>query len=138
MRVEIPMLAALKTTIDASPTGDLAFLVTRRGTPWNKGALGTYFSDSACAAGIKGKSAHGMRKAAAIRPALNGATERQMEAIFDWRGGRMARHYAEMASRIRLAGDAIHTLDRAPAEAETGTSIPSPDDKVREFEQKSK
>ena len=138
MRVEIPMLAALKTTIDASPTGDLAFLVTRRGTTWNKGALGTYFSESARAAGINGKSAHGMRKAAAIRSALNGATERQMEAIFGWKGGRMARHYSEMASRIRLAGDAIHTLDRAPAEAETGTSIPSPDDKVREFEQKSK
>jgi hypothetical protein len=77
MRVDIPMLAALRATIDASPTGDLAYLVTRRGTPWNKGALGTYFSDSARAAGIKGKSAHGMRKAAAIRSALNGATERE-------------------------------------------------------------
>jgi integrase len=134
MRVEIPMLAALKATIDRSPTGDLAFLVTRRRTPWNKGALGTYFSDSARAAGIKGKSAHGMRKAAAIRSALNGATEREMEAIFGWKGGRMARLYAELASRIRLAGNAIHTLDRP--ETENGTSIPSPDDKVREFERK--
>jgi integrase len=114
MRVDIPMLAALKATIDASATGDLAFIVTRRRTPWNKGALGTYFTDSAKAAGIKGKSAHGMRKAAAIRSALNGATEREMEAIFGWKGGRMARLYAELASRIRLAGNAIHTLDRAP------------------------
>jgi integrase len=39
MRVEIPMLAALKATIEAGPTGDLAFIVTRRGTPFNKGAL---------------------------------------------------------------------------------------------------
>jgi integrase len=132
MRVAIPMLAALKATIDASPTGDLAFLVTRRRTPWNKGALGTYFTDSAKAAGIKGKSAHGMRKAAAIRSALNGATEREMEAIFGWKGGRMARLYAELASRIKLAENAIHTLDRRPQadEAETGTSIPPPDDEV--------
>jgi integrase len=131
MRVDIPMLAALRATIDASPTGDLAYLVTRRGTPWNKGALGTYFSDTARAAGIKGKSAHGMRKAAAIRSALNGATEREMEAIFGWKGGRMARLYAELASRIRLADNAIHTLDRPAAEeAETGTSIPPPDDEV--------
>jgi integrase len=138
MRVEIPMLAALRATIDRSPmTGDLAFLVTRRRTPWNKGALGTYFTDSAKAAGISGKSAHGMRKAAAIRSALNGATEREMEAIFGWKGGKMARLYAELASRIRLAGNAIHTLDRAPAaEAETGTSIPPPDDEVRELERK--
>jgi integrase len=128
MRVDIPMLAALKATIDASQTGDLAFLVTRRGVPWNKGALGTYFSDSARAAGIVGKSAHGMRKAAAIRSALAGASERQMEAIFGWKGGRMARLYTEMASRKTLADSAIHTLNR---EAETGTSIPAPNDRVR-------
>lgn len=134
MRVDIPVLAALQATIDASPTGDLAFLVTRRGTGWNKGALGTYFSDSARSAGVVGKSAHGMRKAAAIRSALNGATEREMEAIFGWRGGRMARLYSELASRVRLAGNAIHTLDR---EAETGTSIPPPYNPVGEFERKS-
>jgi integrase len=132
MRVDIPMLSALKATIDASPmTGDLAFLVTRRGKPWNKGALGTYFSDSARAAGIHGKSAHGMRKAAAIRSAIGGASEREMEAIFGWKGGRMARLYAELASRIRLAGNAIHTLDRPQAEEpETGTSMDPPDEKV--------
>ena len=47
MRVEIPMLAALKATIEAGPTGDLAFIVTRRGTPFNKGALGTAFVEAA-------------------------------------------------------------------------------------------
>jgi integrase len=131
MRVTIPMLAPLKATIEASQTGDLAYIVTRRGTPWNKGALGTYFSDSAKAAGIRGKSAHGMRKAAATRAADNGATEREMEAIFGWSGGRMATLYTRSANRDRLAAGAIDKLDRR--ETETGTSIPSPEDKVREF-----
>ena len=63
MRVELPLLPQLKETLDVGPTGDLAFIVTRRGTPWNKGALGTEFVAAARAAGIVGKSAHGMRKA---------------------------------------------------------------------------
>jgi integrase len=113
MRVTIPMLAPLRETIDASRTGDLAFIVTRRGTPWNKGALGTAFVEAARAAGIHGKSAHGMRKAAATRAADNGATERELEAIFGWSGGRMATHYTRNANRDRLAAGAIGKLDRA-------------------------
>ena len=88
MRVEIPMLAPLKATIKAGPTGDLAFVVTRRGTPFNKGALGTAFVEAARSpAGVRGKSAHGLRKAAATRAAETGATERELEAIFGWSGG---------------------------------------------------
>jgi hypothetical protein len=39
----------------------------------------------------------------------------------------MARLFAELASRIRLADNAIHTLDREP---ETGTAIDLPGDQV--------
>jgi integrase len=133
MRVTIPMLAPLKATIDASQTGDLAFIVTRRGAPFNKGALGTAFVESAKAAGIVGKSAHGIRKAAATRAAENGATERELEAIFGWSGGRMATLYTRSANRSRLAAGAIDKLDRPAAETETGTAIPAPSAKVREF-----
>jgi integrase len=135
-RVEIPMLASLKATLDAGPTGDLAFIVTRRGTPWNKGALGTEFVAAARAAGVAGKSAHGMRKAAATRAAENGATERELEAIFGWKGGRMATLYTSTANRKRLAAGAIDKLDRA--EAETGTSIPSQGVDARELDRKTK
>ena len=130
MRVEIPMLAPLKATIEAGPTGDLAFVVTRRGTPFNKGALGTAFVQAARAAGVRGKSAHGMRKAAATRAAENGATERELEAIFGWSGGRMATLYTRSANRSRLAAGAIGKLDRA--ETENRTSIPAPMAEVRE------
>jgi hypothetical protein len=69
MRIELPLLPQLKETPDAGPTGNLAFIVTRRGTPWNKGALGTEFVAAARAAGVFGKSAHGVRKGAATRAA---------------------------------------------------------------------
>jgi integrase len=135
MRVELPLLPQLKETLDAGPTGDLAFIVTRRGTPWNKGALGTEFVAAARAAGVVGKSAHGMRKAAATRAAENGATERELEAIFGWSGGRMATLYTKSANRGRLAAGAIGKLDRA--ETENRTSIPVPSAEVRAGNRKS-
>jgi integrase len=135
MRVELPLLPHLKETLDAGPTGDLAFIVTRRGTPWNKGALGTEFTAAAKAAGVIGKSAHGMRKAAATRAAENGATERELEAIFGWSGGRMATLYTKSANRTRLAAGAIGKLDRA--ETENRTSIPAPTAEVRAGNRKS-
>jgi integrase len=113
MRVELPLLPQLKETLDAGPTGDLAFIVTRRGTPWTKSALGAEFVAAAKAAGVIGKSAHGMRKATATRAAENGATERELEAIFGWSGGRMATLYTKSANRSRLAAGAIGKLDRA-------------------------
>ena len=54
-----------------------------------------------------------MRKAAATRAAENGATERELEAIFGWSGGRMATLYTKSANRSRLAAGAIGKLDRA-------------------------
>jgi integrase len=47
IKVAIPMLAQLKATIDAGPTGDLAYIVSRRGVPFNKGALGAAFVEAA-------------------------------------------------------------------------------------------
>ena len=85
---------------------------------------------AANAAGVIGKSAHGMRKAAATRAAENGATERELEAIFGWSGGRMATLYTRSANRSRLAAGAIGKLDRA--ETENRTSIPAPMAEVRE------
>jgi len=40
MRVELPLLLQLKETLDAGPTGDLAFIVTRRGTALDQGRAG--------------------------------------------------------------------------------------------------
>jgi len=82
-------------------------------------------AEAAKAAGVHGKSAHGIRKAAATRAAENGATERELEAIFGWSGGRMATFYTKTANRTRLAAGAIGKLDRAPAETEAGTAIPA-------------
>jgi hypothetical protein len=52
-----------------------------------KESFGNEFRDACRAAGVN-KSAHGLRKIAAIRIAQGGATVPQMNAIFGWTGAK--------------------------------------------------
>ena len=124
MWVHLPILPILQRTLDAGPLGDLAFLARHDGQPFSKEGLGNAFRDACRAAGVVGKSAHGLRKAAATRLADNGATESQLEAIFGWSGGQMASLYTRAANRRKGAQAAMGKLD------EERTSIPPPDEKV--------
>jgi integrase len=124
MWVHLPILPILQRTLDAGPLGDLAFLARHDGMPFSKEGLGNAFRDACRAAGVMGKSAHGLRKAAATRLADNGATESQLEAIFGWSGGQMAALYTRAANRRKGARSAMSKLD------EDRTSIPPPDEKV--------
>ncbi len=58
------------------------------------------------AAGITGKSAHGLRKTLASHAAEHGATEEQLKAFFGWTTNRMSQVYTRAASRKRMAGEA--------------------------------
>lgn len=131
MRVTIPILPELQKTLDAGPTGDLAFIAASNGNPLTKESLGNLFRDACRAAGIS-KSAHGLRKAAATNAANHGATVAELEAIFGWAGGQMAALYTRSANRRALAADAMKKLSRT----ETETSIPAPTLKVRALEPK--
>jgi integrase len=126
VRVTLPVLPELQATLDAGPTGDLAFIATTSGNPMAKESVGTLFREACLAAGVR-KSAHGLRKAAATNAANHGATVAQLEAIFGWEGGRMASLYTRSANRKFLAASAMSKLSRT----ETGTSIPAPSGKVR-------
>jgi integrase len=110
--VHIPILDVLKRTLDAGPIGDLAFIVTSEGKPFVKEGLGNAFKDACVAAGIPGKSAHGLRKAAATRAADNGATAHELMAIFGWIDIKEAEIYTRAADRKRLAAGAIHKLEQ--------------------------
>jgi len=107
--VTLPILPVLAKTLAAGPTGDLTFIVGEGGKPLTKESFGNLFRDACRAAGVPG-SAHGCRKVAAVRAANHGATVAQLEAIFGWRGGRMASHYTQSADRRRLSTEAMHKL----------------------------
>jgi integrase len=131
--VTIPILPVLKATLEAGPTGELAFICGSAGNPFTKESFGNAFSEAARAAGIR-KSAHGVRKIGATRAAENGATVAELEAIFGWQGGGMASLYTRAADRARLARGAMSKLVRTADEQAT----PAPRDKVRAAGRKSK
>jgi integrase len=131
--VTIPILPILQATLDAGPTGELAFVCGARGQPLTKESFGNMFKAACVKARVYGKSAHGLRKIGATRAANNGATVAQLEALFGWSGGGMAALYTRSADRARLGREAAALLVRNDA----ATSIPSPDQKVRERTRKS-
>lgn len=108
-KVEIPILPELAEIIEGSKTGPLAFIATADGRPMAKESFGTWFRAACKAAGVPG-SAHGLRKAGATRAANNGATEAELEAIFGWKGGKMAALYTREADRAWLARQAMSKL----------------------------
>ena len=114
-QVALPILPQLAQTLAAGPCGDLTFIAGANGRPMTKESFGNAFRDACRAAGLRGLSAHGLRKAAATRAAVSGATLAQLNAIFGWTGAKMALHYIETADRTRLAGDSMHTLNRTNA-----------------------
>jgi len=123
--VALPILPVLAQTLAAGPCGDLTFIVGANGRPMTKESFGNAFRDACRAAGVS-KSAHGLRKIAAIRCAENEATVPQMNAIFGWSDAKMAMHYIEAANRKKMAADAMHKLMN-----ENRTSIVAPEGKVR-------
>ena len=110
-RVVIPIAPQLAATLKAGPVGELFLIAGQSGNRRVKEAFGEWFRTACKAAGVE-KSAHGLRKAAAIRMAMNGANERELNAIFGWTDGKMASHYTREADRERISINAAEKLAR--------------------------
>lgn len=93
----------LPRIIDASPVGDLTFLVTDFGKPFTAAGFGNWFRERCNEAGLPHCSAHGLRKAAATVAADNGATAHELMSIFGWLKLEQAGRYTRSADRTRLA-----------------------------------
>ncbi len=124
VRMELPVLPPLRRIIDASPTGDLAYLVNDYGQPFASAkSFANKFKDWCDKAGLPGHcTSHGLRKAAACMAAENGATEAEMMAIFGWRDTRMAALYIQKANKKRLAHNSMHKLIDAAYAGEVATA----------------
>jgi integrase len=117
---EKPVLPILADIIARSPTGDLTFLVTKHGKPFTANGFGNWFRDRCDEAGLPQCSAHGLRKAGATIAAENGATDRQLMAMFDLTTPSQASVYVRAADKKRLAGDAARLMAGAFGTETTG------------------
>src|SRR5262249_45439705 len=109
-QLTLPVLPALQRIIDASPCGDLTFLVTDYRRPFTDAGFGNWFGDRCKEARVPGR-AHGLRKAGATIAAENGATSRQLMAVFGWSTLKMPELYTRAADQKRLAESAMHMLE---------------------------
>lgn len=123
--IEIPVLPDLQHIIDASPTGDLTYLITEYGRPFTAEGFGNKMREWCNEAGLTHCSAHGLRKAGAAIAAENGASELQLMSIFGWKTIQEAERYTRAARRKKMAGDAMPLMLRPKqaAEAKSGTRV---------------
>lgn len=126
---EIPARAELRQSIDATPSGHLAYLVTEYNKPFTANGFGNRFRRRCNEVGLSHCSAHGLRKTGATIAAENGATEHQLMVIQGWESPKHAALDTRRADRRRLTGDAMHLIAVArPADAEqAGNQSKSPE-----------
>jgi integrase len=110
--ITLPMLPELQEIIAASPCGDLTFLVTEYGRGFTAAGFGGWFKERCLEAGLDECTAHGLRKAGATRAAENGATDRELMAIFGWETASQATTYTRAADQKKLASRAVQLLSR--------------------------
>lgn len=119
VEVIAPVLEPLRESIEATSAGRMTFLVTEFGTPFtSSNSFGNWFRKRCREAGVPGR-AHGLRKAGATIAAENGATDRELMALFGWETEEHVGVYTRKADRAKLAHEAATKL-------KAGTSIPAP------------
>jgi integrase len=112
----LPLLPQLAASMEAIATKGLTtFLLNTHHKPHATGdSFANWFKDRVREAGLPDHcSPHGLRKAGACRAADNGATEKQMMAIYGWSTSRLAAYYAQKANEKKLASSALHLLTKA-------------------------
>lgn len=107
---EKPLLPILAKIIELSPCGTDTFIETSFGKPFSAKGFGNWFRDRCDDANLPRCTAHGLRKIGATLCAENGATEREMMAIFDWSTPTQATIYTRAASQRKLAANSMHLL----------------------------
>jgi integrase len=108
----IPILADLEEVLEASPLGDLTWLVTTFGNGFTPAGFGNWFRDQCNKAGLRHCSAHGLRKAGATIAADNGASSHTLMSIFGWSTIKQAELYTRSADQKRLAASGMRLIGR--------------------------
>jgi integrase len=104
------MLNVLQAVIDASPCGELTYLINDLGRAFTDHGFTNKMRDWCDQAGLPQCTAHGVRKAGATIAAENGATTKQLMAVFGWDSIKQAELYTRAAEQKRMAADAMHLI----------------------------
>lgn len=129
--LEIPVHAQLAESIKAYASGQLIFIATQHGKPYTARGFGNWFTDSAKAAGLpEGRTAHGIRKAAARRLAEAGCTPHQIASITGHKTLKEVERYTRAATQKALAGAAMERVKTGTESEQPCLTTPA---KVRQY-----
>jgi integrase len=130
--LQIPMHADLQAIIDATPRGNMTFLMTEFGKPFKPAGFGNLFRDWCNEAGLpKGYSAHGLRKAACRRLAEAGCSASQIMALSGHRSLAEAEKYVRAVNQLKMARAAMKQTYSGNG---SGSEIGKPDRRVANSE----
>jgi Phage integrase family len=101
--MRITIIPALQAVLDLIPKTQLVFLATAQGKPFTAAGFGNWFRDMCDEAGLKGLSAHGLRKALQAMGADVGLSDRELMAIAGHETTRMTSLYTKQRDRDLLA-----------------------------------
>ena len=83
----IPIHPDLRRALDAAPKGKTTWIAREDGEPYTKEGFGNEFGEWCREAGIRGRSAHGLRKLCAVRLLDAGVSEGELDAFMGWKHG---------------------------------------------------
>ena len=109
VKAYVPIIAELQRILDASPTGDLVYLVSQRYTPFTKESFGNWSGDRCREAGLQDCSAHGLRKACVVRMIELDCTPFEIMAVTGHRTMKEIERYGREYLRERAA---LHVFDK--------------------------
>jgi integrase len=108
-----PLHEDLVSAIDALPSEHLTFLTTAEGKPFSPSAFSHWFQHRCDEAKLpKGRTAHGLRKAAARRLADAGCSANVIAAITGHRSLADVSRYTRSADQLRMARQGIEAITR--------------------------
>lgn len=115
--LKLKMHAALLDALAHAPRTNMTFLVTEFGAPFSPAGFGNWFREQCDAAGVKGRSAHGLRKAAARRLAEAGNSTKEIQAVTGHSSLKEVDRYTREADQALMADAAIESMpDRSDRE----------------------
>ncbi|WP_343684041.1 tyrosine-type recombinase/integrase [Asticcacaulis sp.] len=109
----------LQRELDLVPADQIQFLVTEYGKPFSAVGFSNKFKAWAVEAGVKGKSAHGIRKAAAVEAAHAGSSAHEVAALHGHNNLREVEIYTAEVEQMRLAKEAQTKREKAKARTKT-------------------
>ena len=108
--ISIPILPELAEALAAGPVGESHWIVGGNGEPRTPEGFTGWFRQVCNEAGLPQCSAHGLRKAAARRFALAGATVDELKAWFGWTENKTPGIYTRDADNSQLADNAARRM----------------------------